>query len=212
MKTKKTINRIGLTGPYCAGKNHIALLLEQRGLAVLDVDKLGHQVITAEKERLAARFGGDILDADGLVNRKRLGARVFGKPGELAALEDIIHPGVNREILEWVNARKEKACVINAALLHRTSLFDSLDAIIVVEAGFFVRLLRAKKRDRLPWAVLLKRFHSQRTFTSQYSSGNADIYKVKNSGFFGFRSRVLRKKLESHINDLLSLMGIEPKV
>ena len=212
METKKTIKRVGLTGPYCAGKNHIARLLEQRGLAVLDVDKLGHQVITTEKERLAARFGGDIVGADGQVDRKRLGAKVFGKAEELSALEDIIHPAVNREILAWVDARREQACVINAALLHRTSVFQALDAIIVVEAGFFVRLLRAKKRDKLPWAVLLKRFHSQRQFTAQYFMGNADIYKVKNSGLSGFRSKSLRKRLESRINDLLPLLGIETKV
>ncbi|MCL2232920.1 MAG: dephospho-CoA kinase [Treponema sp.] len=215
METKKPIKPIkciGLTGPYCAGKNHIARMLEQRGLAVLDVDKLGHQVIAAEKGLLAARFGDDILDADGQVDRKRLGAKVFGKPEELSALEDIIHPAVNREILAWVDARTEKACVINAALLHRTSVFQALDAIIIVEAGFFIRLLRAKKRDKLPWAVLLKRFHSQRQFTAQYSRGNADIYRVKNSGFSGFRSKALRKKLESRINNLLPLLGIETKV
>ena len=212
MEMKKPVKRIGLTGPYCAGKNHVALLLEQRGLAVLDVDKLGHQVIKSERACLVARFGGDIVDADGQVDRKRLGAKVFGKPGELAALEDIIHPAVNREILAWIDTRKEQACVINAALLHRTSVFQSLDAIIIVEAGFFVRLLRAKKRDHLPWAVLLKRFHSQRTFTSQYSKGNADIYRVENSGFSSFRRKALRAKLESRINDLLSLMGIKTKV
>ena len=208
--TSKPVKLIGLTGPYCAGKNHIALLLEQRGLPVLDVDKLGHQVIETEKERLAARFGEDILDSDGKVNRKRLGARVFGKPGELAALEDIIHPGANRETLDWIQrqSRQEKACVINAALLHRTAVFEALDAIILVQATFLTRLLRAKRRDRLPWTVILKRFRSQRKFTSQYFMGKADIYRVENSGFFGFRSGSLRGKLENRINEILPLMGI----
>ena len=206
--TKKAAKIIGLTGSYCAGKNHVALLLEQRGLPVLDVDKLGHQVIKTEKDRLAARFGDDILDSSGQVDRKRLGAKVFGKPGELAALEEIIHPGANRETLAWINARAEKACVVNAALLHRSSAFEILDALIIVEAGFFTRLLRAKKRDALPLAVLLKRFRSQRNFTSQYFTGKADTYRVENSGFSGFRSRSLRNKLEKRINEILSLMGI----
>ncbi|MCL2374428.1 MAG: dephospho-CoA kinase, partial [Treponema sp.] len=48
---------IGLTGAYCAGKNRVALLLEQRGFAVLDVDKLGHEVIETEKTRLVSHFG-----------------------------------------------------------------------------------------------------------------------------------------------------------
>jgi len=206
MKDKKVI---GLTGTYCAGKNHVAQFLEQRGLPVLDVDKLGYQVIETEKERLLARFGRDILDAGGLIDRKRLGAKVFGKGEELAALEEIIHPGVNRETLDWIKSREEKACVINAALLHRSSAFEVLDAIIIVQAPFLVRLFRAKKRDHLPWAVLLKRFQSQRKFFSQYFSGKTDIYRVENPGFFGFGSRSLRNKLESRINEILSLRGIE---
>ena len=56
---------IGLTGTYCAGKNHVAGLLEKRGLAVLDVDKLGHQAIAEEKEAIVARFGAGILTRRG---------------------------------------------------------------------------------------------------------------------------------------------------
>ena len=195
---------IGLTGSYCAGKNHVALLLEQRLLPVLDLDKLGHGVIEAEKGRILARFGEDILEPDGLINRKRLGNKVFGKPDELAALEGIIHPGVNRETLVWINSLKEEICVINAALLHRSSVFDALDTIIIVEAPFLVRLLRARKRDHLPWISLLKRFGSQRRFNSQYFRENTDIYKVENSGFLGFRERVLKEKLEKRIDEILS--------
>ena len=199
---------IGLTGTYCAGKNHVALFLEQRGLPALDVDKLGYQVIETEKERILARFGGDILGEGGAIDRKRLGHKVFGKPGELAALEEIVHPAANRETLEWIKSRKEKACVINAALLHRSSVFEILDAIIIVEAPFLIRLLRAKKRDHLPWAVLLKRFRSQNEFMSQYFKGKTDIYRVENPGIFGFRSRSLRIRLKNRIDEILSLRGI----
>jgi len=205
MKNKKII---GLTGLYCAGKNHVALLLEQRGLPVLDADKLGYKVIEMEKENLLARFGTDILGEEGLIDRKRLGAKVFGKPGELAALEDIIHPRVNRETLDWLNTREEKACVINAALLHRSAVFEVLDAIIIVEAPLHVRLLRARKRDHLPWTALIKRFQSQSKFTSQYSRGKTDIYRVENSGYSSLRTSLLRKKLENRIDEILSLRGI----
>ena len=210
MDEKKTVKIIGLTGYYCAGKNHIARLLQARGLAVLDVDKLGHEVINEERVHLAARFGSDILDEAGNVHRARLGAKVFGKAVELAALEEIIHPVVNRRTLAWIAGehRAGKSCVINAALLHRTAAFGSLDAIILVQAGFLTRLFRARKRDRLPLAVLLKRFSSQREFRAQYSSGNADIYKVENSWRSGFTSKGLEAALENRINAILSLAGI----
>ena len=190
---------IGLTGKYCAGKNLAALFLAKHSLPVLDVDKLGHEVIEMEKKALLARFGEDILGNDGLINRKRLGAKVFGKKEELAALEEIVHPRVNQETLVWIESRKEKICVINAALLHRSSAFKALDALIIVEAPFIVRLLRARKRDNLPWLVLIKRFRSQRKFNPQYFKGKTDIYRVSNLG---------RNRLEKRIDEILSLLGI----
>ena len=201
MNEKKVI---GLTGTYCAGKNHVASFFEKQGIPVLDVDKLGHQVIEAEKERLVIRFGSDILNPGGFVDRKRLGARVFGKPEELAALEEIIHPAANRETLSWIGGRKEKTCVINAALLHRSHAFAIMDAVIIVEAPFLIRLLRARRRDRLSWPNLLRRFRSQNTFSSQYYKGKTDIYRVENSGFFGF----VRNKPEKRIDEIFSLEGI----
>ena len=200
MKEKKII---GLTGTYCAGKNHVASLLEALGLPVLDVDKLGHKVIESEKELLLSCFGKEVLGPDGSIDRKRLGAKVFGNPEKLATLEKIIHPAVNRETLSWISSRREKACVINAALLHRSSAFNVLDAIIIVEAHFLVRLLRAKKRDHLPWATLIKRFKSQTKFHAQYFQGKTDIYRVENSGFFKQKSR---NRLENSIKEIISLL------
>ena len=211
MKDKKVI---GLTGLYCAGKNHVALILSERGIPVLDADKLGHQVIETEKERITARFGSDILGKDDRIDRKLLGAKVFGRPGELAALEEIIHPVVDREITAWINSRKEKACVINAALLHRSSVSRDLDVLIIVEAPIHIRLLRAKKRDKLPWMALLERFRSQNEFNYQYYKEKTDIYRVSNSsgctnsGRSGFRKRFLRNKLEHRIDEILSRQGI----
>ena len=205
---------IGLTGTYCAGKNFVAQLLEKRLLPVLDVDKLGHQVIETEKERLVARFGADILTPDGLVDRKKLGQRVFGSAEELFALENIIHPAVNRETIAWIDAQKEKACVINAALLHRSSALPLLDAVIILEAPFLVRIIRAKMRDKLPWSSLLKRFRSQKYFDYQFFTGKTDIYRVSNPSPFtnsvhcDFLKSSLRNKLEKRIDEILSFQGI----
>ena len=175
---------IGLTGTYCAGKNHIAALLEARGFPVLDVDKLGYQVLDTEKDAIFARFGLDLKKADGSPDRRLLGQRVFGQPEKLAALENIVHPAVNKLTDEWVAAQKSH-CVINAALLHRSSVFHKLDRLLLVTAPFLTRLFRAKKRDKLPWVEILKRIASQKDFTPQYLSINAEIYRVENSGFPG---------------------------
>jgi dephospho-CoA kinase len=213
MKDKKVI---GLTGPYCSGKNLVASLLEKRSFPVLDVDKLGHQVIESEKDALLHRFGDCILGPDGRIDRKLLGEKVFGKPNELAALEEIIHPGINQLTLDWINAREEKICFINAALLHRSSAFELLDAVILVKAPLIIRLLRARKRDQLSWVSLFKRFRSQTkffgtSFRTQLFMGKTDIYRVSNllgcsnSGYSDFLKICLRNKLERRIDEIISL-------
>jgi len=193
---------IGLTGKYCAGKNHVAALLETRGLPVLDVDKLGYQALEMEKEAVFAQFGADLQKADGSLDRRLLGQRVFGKPEKLAALEAIVHPPANRLTDEWI-AAQNGPCVINAALLHRSSVFNRLDRIIVVAAPLLTRLLRAKRRDRLPWLAIIRRFASQKDFNTQYLAVNAEIYRVENPGLSGSRSPYYKEKLERRIDKVI---------
>jgi dephospho-CoA kinase len=197
---------IGLAGKYCAGKNHVAALLQARGLPVLDVDKLGYQVLETEKEAVFAQFGADLRRDDGSLDRRLLGQRVFGKPEKLAALEAIVHPPVNRLTDEWIAAQNGH-CVINAALLHKSVVFNRLDCIILVTAPLLTRLSRARRRDRLSWIAIFKRFASQKKFNSQYLAVNAEIYRVENPGLSGSRNsrckRNAQKKLECRIDKIL---------
>jgi dephospho-CoA kinase len=86
-----------------------------------------------------------------------------------------------------------------------------LDAVIIVEAPFFIRLLRARKRDRLPWTALLRRFKSQRKFNAQFFKGKTDIYRVKNSVCFSFNRDSSEKKLNKRVNEIFSLIVITLK-
>jgi dephospho-CoA kinase len=201
-------NLIGLTGTYCAGKNYIGAILEERGLPVLDVDKLGQRVIETEREAILERFGADILGPEGAIDRRLLGAKVFGKSEELEALQGIVHPAANRMTDEWIAEQGGKPCVINAALLHKSSAFLRLALIILVQAPVLTRLLRARKRDGLPLGQLLTRFRSQRQFTAQYFAGKADIYVIENRGHGGLGASRSRKRLETRLNDIFSRAGM----
>jgi len=201
---------IGLTGKYCAGKNHAAAILEKRGLPVLDVDKLGHAALENKKDEVFSRFGNEVKNPDGSVNRRLLGEKVFGKKDEINALEAIVHPQTDRMVLEWIASQNGKTCVINAALLHRSVVFGRLDCVLLVTAPFLVRLLRAKRRDRLSWISIFRRLMSQKRFTLQYLAGNADIYIVENPWAGGFLSGSAAKetKLERRIGELLSKLEL----
>jgi dephospho-CoA kinase len=197
---------LGLTGLYCAGKNFVGGILEQKGFAVLDVDKLGHIALLTQKDVIAERFGCDVLDADGAVNRRALGECVFGRPDKLAALEEIVHPCVNKLTLAWIDVHGGVPCVINAALLHKSAAFAMLDAVIFVRAPYLSRMLRAKKRDRLSWKEIGRRFNSQ-DFDVYYRGRQTDIYYIDNGGF-DFFLRFNRRGLEKRVDKILTALRI----
>ncbi|MCL2184315.1 MAG: dephospho-CoA kinase [Treponema sp.] len=198
---------IGLTGKYCAGKNFAGSLLEKKGLPVLDVDKLGYQVLEIKKTEILARFGNDLQNADLTLNRKALGQRVFGKPDELAALEAIVHPEANRLTEEWIAQKSGSSetqgahCVINAALLHKSSVFHRFERIIIVTAPYLTRFFRARRRDRLSWTEIIRRFNSQKDFNSQYLSIKAEIYKVENPSSLG-TYKALERQIDKFIEGI----------
>ncbi|MDR2576004.1 MAG: dephospho-CoA kinase [Treponema sp.] len=199
---------IGLTGKYCAGKNHVAGILEKHGLPVLDVDKLGHKAIEDKKDEIFSRFGYDLRNSDGSVNRRLLGKKVFGKKDAITALEAIVHPQADRMTIEWIASQKGKPCVINAALLHKLTIFGQFECILLVNAPFFTRLLRGKRRDRLSWLSILRIMMRQKRFTLQYLAGNADIYIVHTKGFIP-GSTANETKLELQINEILSKLELK---
>jgi len=198
---------IGLTGKYCAGKNYVAAILEKHGLPVLDVDKLGHKALENGKAEVFSRFGNEVRNQDGSVNRRLLGEKVFGKKEAITALEAIVHPQADHMTLEWIASQKGKPCVINAALLHRLSVFGQFKCVLLVNTPFFTRLLRGKRRDRLSWLSILRIMMSQKRFTLQYLAGNADIYIVKTKGILP-GSAANETKLELQINEILSKLGL----
>ncbi|GHU25140.1 hypothetical protein FACS1894172_14070 [Spirochaetia bacterium] len=191
---------LGLTGTYCAGKNYVASVLEQRGLPVLDLDAVGHQALESEKESVVRFFGPGVLWEDATINRVSLGKLVFADPEKRALLERIVHPVVNQRTIQWIEDQPE-SCVINAALLHKSAAFSRLGAIILVEAPVLLRFFRARRRDHLPWKDLMKRFWSQRHFRSQYFSSNADVY-IMGNGFLH------RKKIDLRVDEILLAVGL----
>ena len=199
---------IGLTGRYCAGKNHVAKLLEKRGFEVLDVDKLGHRAIEDEREAIIALFGNGILLPDGSIDRKALGDLTFPHPSKLAALESIVHPAANRLTDAWLAERNGEKVVINAALLHRSTAFARCDWVLVVTAPLVTRFLRALKRDKLPFLTVLHRFHSQNNFETQYYENKTDIYIVRNMGSFGPCAERRAQVLERRIDSILARIGM----
>jgi len=164
--------RIGLAGKAAAGKDTLLPVFEARGFAVIDADKLGHGALEALAVPVKARFGTN--------DRKALGALVFSDKAALADLEALVHPWIAAEVEKAFQTNADRPVVLNAALLARLHLESQLDAVVWVMAPWWVRLARARRRDRLPWRVLLGRLWAQRKLGPQDFSAVADRYSVEN--------------------------------
>lgn len=98
---------IGLTGTIAAGKSTVAQILGEAGAVHCDADKLVHRLYdpgTPGFDRVVAAFGEDIIGADGYIDRKVLGAKVFGKPAEMNKLTTAIGSitdAIKAEIDRW---------------------------------------------------------------------------------------------------------------
>jgi dephospho-CoA kinase len=133
---------IGLTGNIASGKSTVARLLVEMGAAHLDADQLVHDLYrpgTDVTRAIAERFGATVLAPDGSVDRKVLGAIVFDDPGQLRALEQIVHPVTGARITEYVQAlgrgsKPPPALVIEAVKLIESGRYRSMDEVWFVVA------------------------------------------------------------------------------
>jgi dephospho-CoA kinase len=130
--------RYGLTGGIASGKSTVAAMLAEHGFPVLEADKVSHELIEAggaAYEEVIARFGREILDGNGRIDRARLGAVVFADRQKLDQLNGIIHPRVEgealKQLLELERSGSYPAAFVEAALIFEAGLQKQLDGVVV---------------------------------------------------------------------------------
>ena len=127
--------KIGLTGNIGCGKSAVGDMLQELGADYVDADQLVHELLAAESPLVAdvvARFGPEVLDPDGGVDRRRLGAIVFADWAALRDLERLLHPAVRSEIRRRMASSSAAAIAVDAIKLIEGGLFREVDSVWVV--------------------------------------------------------------------------------
>ena len=141
---------LGLTGSIAMGKSTAAAALRRLGVPVHDADATVHALMApgGKAYPLIAEAFPDSL-VDGIVDRRRLGAAVFGDPPALARLEGILHPLVRRDSDAFVRqhrrARRRLVC-LDIPLLYETGGDCRCDAVVVVSAPAAIQRQRILRR------------------------------------------------------------------
>ncbi|HEY0365816.1 MAG TPA: dephospho-CoA kinase [Pyrinomonadaceae bacterium] len=160
--------RVGLTGSIGVGKSFVASVFVELGCHVLDADQTAREVVmpgTPGLKALTEAFGEGILNPDGTLNRKQLGALVFANEPERRRLNQILHPFIiarQDEILNaWEAEDPHGIGIVDAALMIESGGYKRFDKLIVVHCRPDVQLDRLMLRDNLSRDEALRRINSQ---------------------------------------------------
>ena len=139
---------VALTGNIAAGKSTVAELFRRWGATIIDADELVRQVQAPGQpvlERIASRFGPQIISSAGTLDRAVLRSKVLADPLALADLNRIVHPEVHRrrlELLAEARARGDRVVVNDIPLLFEADDPAAFDAVVLVDAPVAVRRAR----------------------------------------------------------------------
>jgi len=160
--------RVGLTGSIGVGKSFVTSIFAELGCHVLDADQTAREVVMPGAPGLDAittEFGEEILNADGTLNRKQLGAVVFADETRRQRLNHILHPFIiarQDEIMrDWEREDPNGIGLIDAALMIESGGYQRFDKLIVVHCRPEVQLERLMLRDKLSREEAQRRIDSQ---------------------------------------------------
>ena len=158
---------IGLTGGIAVGKSTASRTLKKLGAVIWDADQVSREVVKPGKpgfDALKKEFGDDIFGTDGMLNRRVLAQRVFGKQEEVLRLNRTLHPIILMDLAEnlkrW-RAEKVKIVIVDCPLLFESGADVACDEVWVLSCGEDEQLRRVMERDHLSMEEAAQRIEAQ---------------------------------------------------
>jgi len=177
---------VGLTGGIATGKSTVSAMFAHLGARVIDADVLAREVVFPGQPayaQIVLEFGREVLQEDGHLDRKRLGAMVFRDPARRKRLEEITHPAIRKRQERILSVLEEEAfggiVIWDAALLIESGGQKGMDRVVVVVTDPATELARLIARDAIPEEEARHRIASQMPVTVKAKFAD---YVVDNSG------------------------------
>ena len=146
--------QIGITGGIGSGKSTVAAVFHALGIPVYDADSHAKALMTTDgilKDLIQKEFGTLSFTEKGQLNRQYLAKEVFPNPEKLKRLNQLVHPRVAEDYVDWVNMKSSGSVpyvIKEAALLYDSGSDQRLDQVVVVTAPEELRKQRIRERDR----------------------------------------------------------------
>lgn len=176
---------LGVTGSIGSGKTTVSERLAHHGAIVSHSDPLAKEILQNDPEILASlaqRFGADILDVSGELQKKRLAQRAFGTREGQQFLNQLIHPKVReatQDRIEIARSQGHDLFVVDAPLLFEAHADSITDAVLVVVSNKSLRADRVAHRSGLSPAEFSRRDALQMPIEEKISRAD---YIIENNG------------------------------
>ena len=204
--------RVGLTGGIATGKSTVARIFAGLGASILDADEIAHRLIAqggAAYDKVAEAFGRDVLDADGTIERSRLGRIIFADQERRALLESILHPLIRREESRLVELLADtgqgRIAVTNAALLIETGFYRDYHRVVVTTCDPETQLQRIIRRDALPPEDARARITAQMPAADKIKVAHYTIDTSSDLGATETRARAVFRHLQQDLQAIAEL-------
>jgi len=141
---------LGLTGGIGSGKTAATDYFQTLGIVVVDADVVAREVVAPGQPALAniaQRFGHEVINSDGTLNRPKLREIVFADASQRQALEAITHPAIHAELIRQLQVASSAYAILATPLLWETGQAKLVDHSLVIDVPEALQLQRASQRD-----------------------------------------------------------------
>jgi dephospho-CoA kinase len=177
---------VGLTGGIATGKSTVSRMLRDLGCVIVDADVLAREVVEPGApafREIVTEFGPDVVQPDGTLDRKRLGAVVFADAARRRRLEAITHPAIRASFATRLQSLVEQGfagiVVFDAAVMIESGNYKNMDRLVVVATDPETQRIRLMARDGIGAEDAARRVASQMPLAEKVKLAD---YVIDNSG------------------------------
>lgn len=169
---------IGLTGGIGSGKSLVSKYFESKGFPVYNSDDKAKEIMFSNSQLKSEiiELLGENSYVNNQLNRKFIASKVFSNKDLLQKLNQLVHPKVQHDFLDWTINQNANFCIKEAAILFESGAYKNCDLIILVTANDEIRIKRVMQRDNCSKEEVVSRMKTQWNEEDKKPLSNFIIY------------------------------------
>ncbi len=189
--------KIGVTGGIASGKTTVTNLFADKGVTIIDADVIAREIVMPGEpalEKIVDKFGKEVLQHDGSLDRSKLREIVFATAATKDWLNALLHPMIREKMLNDSENATSSYCILSIPLLFENGLDKIVDRVLVIDTPEEMQLKRALQRDGSSSQVIKQIMRSQVSRKARLEGADEVIDNSGDIAFMYSQVETLHKK------------------